>query len=98
MKTVAVHGAFDNLRSRDVRFLEEASKLGAVHVLLWSDAIVAAMTEKPLAFPLAERHYLIRVDPVCKECRADRHFFLRPGCPDDGCWPASRCLGRDRSR
>ena len=60
MKTVAVLGAFDNLRSRDVRFLEEASKLGAVHVLLWSDEVVAAETGKPPKFPLAERHYLLQ--------------------------------------
>jgi cytidyltransferase-like protein len=59
MKTVAVFGAFDNLRSQDVRFLEEASKLGAVHVLLWSDEIVAALIGKPPKFPLAERHYLL---------------------------------------
>jgi cytidyltransferase-like protein len=59
MKTVAVLGAFDNLRSRDVRFLEEASKLGAVHVLLWSDEVMASLTGKPPKFPLAERHYLL---------------------------------------
>lgn len=60
MKTVAVCGAFDNLRSRDVRFLEEAGKLGAVHVLLWSDEMVAALTGKLPKFPLAERHYLLQ--------------------------------------
>ena len=59
MKTVAVLGAFDNLRLQDVRFLEEASKLGAVHVLLWSDEVVAAVTGRPPKFPLAERHYLL---------------------------------------
>jgi cytidyltransferase-like protein len=59
MKTVAVFGAFDNLRSQDVRFLEEASKLGAVHVLLWSDEVVAAVTGKPPKFPFPERHYLL---------------------------------------
>lgn len=60
MKTVAVCGAFDNLRSRDVRFLEEAGKLGAVHVLLWSDEMVVALTGKLPKFPLAERHYLLQ--------------------------------------
>ena len=43
-----------------MRFLEEASKLGAVHVLLWSDEVVAAVTGKPPKFPLAERHYLLQ--------------------------------------
>ena len=60
MKTVAVLGAFDDLRLQDVRFLEEASKLGAVHVWLWSDAAVAALTGQPPKFPFAERHYLLQ--------------------------------------
>ena len=60
MKTVAVTGSFDDLRSQHVRFLEEASKLGAVHVMLWSDEIVAALTGKPPKFPLPERHYLLQ--------------------------------------
>jgi glycerol-3-phosphate cytidylyltransferase-like family protein len=37
MKTVIVTGSFDDLRSHHVRFLEEAAKFGAVHVLLCSD-------------------------------------------------------------
>jgi cytidyltransferase-like protein len=60
VKTVGVTGGFDNLRSEHVRFLEEAGKLGAVHVLLWSDAVVAAVTGRPPKFPLAERHYLLQ--------------------------------------
>ena len=60
MKTVAVTGSFDDLRSQHVRFLEEAGKLGAVRVLLWSDAAVTALTGKPPKFPLAERHYLLQ--------------------------------------
>jgi cytidyltransferase-like protein len=60
MKTVAAIGAFDDLRSQEIRFLEEASKLGAVRVLLWSDEVVTAVTGKPPKFPLAERHYLLQ--------------------------------------
>jgi cytidyltransferase-like protein len=59
VKTVVVTGSFDNLRSEHVRFLEEAGKLGAVHVLLWSDEVVATVTGTPPKFPLAERHYLL---------------------------------------
>ena len=59
MKTVLVCGAFDDLRSSHVRFLEEASKLGAVHVLLWSDEIVVAQTGRPPKFPCAERRYFM---------------------------------------
>jgi cytidyltransferase-like protein len=60
MKAVIVTGRFDDLRSSHVRFLEEASKLGAVHVLLWSDEVTAAVTGKLPDFPLAERHYLVQ--------------------------------------
>ena len=37
-KEVLVSGGFDDIKSRDIRFLEGASKLGAVTVLLWPDA------------------------------------------------------------
>jgi cytidyltransferase-like protein len=54
MKQVIVSGSFDDLRSRHIRLLEEASKLGYVHVLLWSDALAG----KP-KFAQAERQYLV---------------------------------------
>ena len=40
VKSVFVSGSFDDLQSGQVRFLEEAAKLGRVHVLLWSDDAV----------------------------------------------------------
>ncbi len=55
MKQVIVSGSFDDLRSRHIRLLEEAAKLGELHVLLWSDAL----TGKP-KFPEAERLYLVQ--------------------------------------
>jgi len=55
MKQVIVSGSFDDLRSRHIRLLEEASKLGELHVLLWSDAL----TGKP-KFPEPERLYLVQ--------------------------------------
>ncbi len=60
MKKVIVTGSFDDLRSRDIRFLEEAAKLGAVHVLLWSDEIVSSLEKKTPKFPMEERFYLLR--------------------------------------
>jgi cytidyltransferase-like protein len=54
MKQVIVSGSFDDLRSRHIRLLEEASKLGELHVLLWSDALVG----KP-KFPQEEREYMV---------------------------------------
>lgn len=60
MSPVLVYGPFDDLRSRDIRFLQEASNLGPLHVLLWSDAAVAAATGKAPKFPQAEREYFLQ--------------------------------------
>jgi len=60
MKKVIVSASFDNLTSRDMRFLEEAAKLGELHVLLWSDAAVQGITGEAPKFPLAEREYFVQ--------------------------------------
>ncbi len=60
MKNVVVTGSFDNLHSSHVRFLEEAAKLGNVHVLLWSDETVYALEGWAPKFPLEERQYLLQ--------------------------------------
>ena len=60
MKTVAVTGSFDNLRSADVRFLEAAAKFGNVHVALWSDEAVKRLEGKSVRFPERERAYLLQ--------------------------------------
>jgi len=60
MKAVAVTGAFDDLRSRDIRFLQEASRAGPVHVLLLSDAAIRSRDGKDPKFPLREREYLVK--------------------------------------
>ena len=59
MTTVIASGSFDNLRSRHVRFLEEAAKLGELHVLLWSDEVARRLEGKAPRFPEAERQYLV---------------------------------------
>jgi cytidyltransferase-like protein len=60
MKNVVVTGSFDDLRSPGVRFLEEASRMGQVNVLLWSDEICQAQIGRPPKFPQAERAYLVQ--------------------------------------
>lgn len=60
MTTVVLTGAFDDLRSRHVRLLHEASRLGQVHVLLWPDEAIAALEGAPPKFPAAEREYLLQ--------------------------------------
>ncbi|HSV72981.1 MAG TPA: adenylyltransferase/cytidyltransferase family protein [Chthonomonadales bacterium] len=59
MSVALVAGAFDDLRSRDVRFLQEAARLGEVSVLLWSDERVRAATGAPPRFGYDERRYLV---------------------------------------
>ncbi len=56
---VFVSGSFDDLRSRQVRLLEEAAQWGPLHVLLWSDRSAARLTGKTPKFPEAERLYLV---------------------------------------
>jgi cytidyltransferase-like protein len=56
---VIVSGSFDNLRTPHVRFLHEASRLGSVHLLLWSDEVVRAVEHKEPKFPQEERLYFL---------------------------------------
>lgn len=57
---VLVLGGFDDLRSRDVRFLQEAARLGAVEVLLFSDRAADFSADRAPAFPVEERRYLVQ--------------------------------------
>ena len=61
-KAVVVTGSFDEFRSAHVRLLEEASKLGDVHVFLWPDEAVRAFEGHPPIFPHEERFYLLGAD------------------------------------
>src|SRR5512143_311972 len=60
MHNVVVSGSFDNMRSKDIRFLQEAARLGQVQVLVWDDEVVCTVTGQPPKFPLAERSYLLQ--------------------------------------
>ncbi len=59
MRQVVVSAAFDDLRSRHMRLLQEASRIGEVHVLLWSDESVSAIEGSEPRFSQEERHYLV---------------------------------------
>jgi cytidyltransferase-like protein len=59
MENVVVTGGFDGIRSRDVRFLEEAAGFGPVHVYLWSDEVLKANTGGRAKFSLQERKYFL---------------------------------------
>jgi len=58
-KPVIVSGGFDDLKSRDLRLLEEAAKLGELSVLLWPDATLQKLSGKAPKFSLAERRYFL---------------------------------------
>lgn len=77
MSQVFVSASFDDLRSRHMRFLQEAAKLGDVHVLLWSDEAVQNIDGSAPKFPQAERKYTVEsiryVDRVSLVDHVDRH-------------------------
>ena len=57
MKTAVITGAFDAMRGEDIRFFEEAAKLGSLHVLPWSAEVTQTLTGRASKFPTAERRY-----------------------------------------
>ncbi|MGH7989256.1 MAG: adenylyltransferase/cytidyltransferase family protein [Limisphaerales bacterium] len=58
-KQIIISGGLDDIRSRELRFFEEASKLGEVSVLLWPYELLQKLTGKAPKFPLAERRYFL---------------------------------------
>jgi cytidyltransferase-like protein len=56
---VFVTGSFDDLRSSHIRFLQEASKQGCVHVLLYSDEVYKKMNGKEPKYSENERRYYL---------------------------------------
>ena len=56
---IVVSGSFDDLRPPQMRFLEEASKLGEVNVLLWPDETLRKAAGREPRFPIAERRYVL---------------------------------------
>jgi len=84
---VVVTGGFDDIRSRQIRFLEEASRLGPLTVLLWSDESLHRRNGKAPAFPAAERQYVLQHVRYVAEVR----LAEAPADPDS--LPAMEGLG-----
>jgi cytidyltransferase-like protein len=59
MPEVFVSGAFNDLRSQDVHFLQEAACLGNLTVFLWDDESFRRLTGRLPEFPQAERLYML---------------------------------------
>jgi cytidyltransferase-like protein len=57
---VVAQASLDSLQSAQVRFLQEAARLGPVHVRVPSDLLVESGTGRPPRFPQAERLFLAR--------------------------------------
>jgi len=95
-RKVVVTGGFDDLRSGDIRFLHEASRLGDVTVLLWRDEVLRKRTGQPPKFPEQERLYLLnairyvnRVELVSGVTSADELPDLPSASPD--VWAVEEC-------
>jgi cytidyltransferase-like protein len=58
-ENIGIVAAFDDLRSADMRFIEEAAKLGPLTVCALSDQAVTQITGAPPKFPLPERIYFL---------------------------------------
>ena len=75
--TAEVVGGFDDIRSRHVRYLECASRLGEVHVLLWSDEAMRSLYGSPPKLPQEERLYFVQairyVERVTLVTQPDTH-------------------------
>jgi cytidyltransferase-like protein len=60
MAKAVVSGSFDDLRCSDIRFFEEATRIGQVHLFLWSDDLVHKHEGHSPKFPLEERLYILQ--------------------------------------
>ena len=80
--TVFVKGSFDDLKTIDIRFFQEAAKLGNVHVLLLSDEVSLINNNKRNIFPFHERRYYLKsirfVSQVTAINKADRNIIPQP--------------------
>ena len=59
MRRVFVSGAFADVRSPQIRFLQEASRLGALTVVLWPDAALGGIAGAGPKMSLPERRYYL---------------------------------------
>lgn len=75
MMRVIVSAGFDDFRSRHVRLLHEASRLGRVVVLFWSDKMIESVTGKAPKLPQEERLYLTQAMRYVDEVVVGRNTF-----------------------
>jgi cytidyltransferase-like protein len=81
---IVVATSLDNLRSAQVRFLQEAARLGPVHVRVSADLLVERLTGQPPCFPQAERLFLgrsLRFVDSAAQVRRPLAAAVRDGTP-----------------
>jgi len=76
---VIVSGGFDDIRSSDVRFLQEAASFGMLHVLLWNDKSLHTATGSNPKFPENERLYFLQAIRYIHKV----HLVKQPICSDE---------------
>jgi cytidyltransferase-like protein len=92
MSRIFVSGPFDDIRSHDLRFLQEASYFGPVTVALWPDGFVAS-ERGTCKFPYEERRYVLeavryveRVVPVPPNADRERLDCLSEPLTGSDAW------------
>ena len=78
MKTVIVSGSFGDMSARDIRFLQEASKYGCLHALVWGDNVIVGRTK----FPQEERMYMMDAIRYVDRATLMTELADRDGLPD----------------
>jgi len=84
MKRIFICGSFDELQSRQasrwVRFIQEASRLGPVHAVVWPDDTVTRLSGEAPKYPLAERFYFVQALRYVTSVEAsEQHANPQPG-------------------
>ncbi len=102
---VIVSAGFDRFGSHHLRFLHEASRHGAVHVLLWSDEAVESVTGAVPQFPLPERQYLLQAVRFVERITVTTAGFEPDSLPDailkshrPGSWIVDEAVHNERKR
>ena len=84
MTSVVATGSFDDFRVRHMRLLHAASKLGNLHVMLWSDAVAEALQGAPPKFSEAERLYFVQAVRYVSNVVLVGHLASASVLPDAG--------------
>ncbi|MGC9520283.1 MAG: adenylyltransferase/cytidyltransferase family protein [Anaerolineae bacterium] len=98
MTNVVVSGSFDDLRAHEMRFLDEASKLGDLHVLMWSDEVVRSIEGSLPQFPEAERAYFLQAVRYVSELVRLEALPSPDALPDIGLVPDLWVVDADSAR